>query len=174
MFSNKLIKGLTIIALSASFSLSTIQSAFARPGTLSDVPLFLSSIVEPNVFLTMDDSGSMDWGPMQSYVWAAPQHINVLELIACLKYLRGVIQRYDFRSLRFIHVVDSMVTAAVLAKGRSSSKVLNRTLGRIAALQLAGDLYVVPVWTVSGWNFSDNGSRFIRPQARPHAASTHS
>jgi len=66
MFSNKLIKGLTIIALSASFSLSTIQSAFARPGTLADVPLFLSSIVEPNVFLTMDDSGSMDWGPMQS------------------------------------------------------------------------------------------------------------
>jgi len=66
MFSNKLIKGLTIIALSAGFSLSTIQSAFARPGTLSNVPLFLSSIVEPNVFLTMDDSGSMDWGPMQS------------------------------------------------------------------------------------------------------------
>ena len=66
MFSNKLIKGLTLIVLSASFSLSTIQSAFARPGTLSDVPLFLSSIVEPNVFLTMDDSGSMDWGPMQS------------------------------------------------------------------------------------------------------------
>jgi len=66
MFSKKYFKGLTIIALSASFSLSTIQSAFARPGTLTDVPLFLSSIVEPNVFLTMDDSGSMDWGPMQS------------------------------------------------------------------------------------------------------------
>ena len=88
-----------------------------------------------------------------------------------LYYLRGVIQRYDFASLRFVHVVDSMVTAAVLAQGRSTSKVLNRTLRRIAALLLAGDLYVVPVWTVSGWIFSEYGSRYIRPRLGRDAAS---
>ncbi len=64
MFSKKLIKRLAIFASSAIFSLSTIQSAYAAPGTLATAPLFLSSIVEPNVFLTLDDSGSMDWGPM--------------------------------------------------------------------------------------------------------------
>jgi len=40
------------------------QSAIAAPGTLATAPLFLSSIVEPNVFFTLDDSGSMGWGMM--------------------------------------------------------------------------------------------------------------
>lgn len=64
MFSRKFIKGLTLVALSALFSLSTLQSAYARPGALSNAPLFLSSIVEPNVFFTHDDSGSMYWEQM--------------------------------------------------------------------------------------------------------------
>lgn len=33
----------------------------AAPGTLADSPLFLSTAVEPNIFWTLDDSGSMDW-----------------------------------------------------------------------------------------------------------------
>jgi type IV pilus assembly protein PilY1 len=64
MFNNNFIKGLALFASSAIFSLSTIQSAYAAPGVLSPSPLFLSTIVEPNVFFTLDDSGSMDWGPM--------------------------------------------------------------------------------------------------------------
>ena len=64
MFSKKFFKGLAVIATSAMFSLSTIQSAYAAPGTLATAPLFLSTIVEPNVFFTIDDSGSMDWNPM--------------------------------------------------------------------------------------------------------------
>ncbi len=35
--------------------------ASAAPGTLADSPLFLSTSVEPNIFWTVDDSGSMDW-----------------------------------------------------------------------------------------------------------------
>ncbi len=42
---------------------STTQAA---PGTLPKAPLFLSNSVEPNVFLTLDDSGSMDWEHMFS------------------------------------------------------------------------------------------------------------
>ncbi|THB75597.1 MAG: hypothetical protein D6B28_00090 [Gammaproteobacteria bacterium] len=33
----------------------------AAPGTLSDSPLFLSTSVKPNIYWTVDDSGSMDW-----------------------------------------------------------------------------------------------------------------
>ena len=33
----------------------------AAPGTLSDSPLFLSTSVQPNIYWTLDDSGSMDW-----------------------------------------------------------------------------------------------------------------
>ncbi len=38
----------------------------AAPGTLSDSPLFLSTSVEPNIFWTVDDSGSMDWEVLSS------------------------------------------------------------------------------------------------------------
>jgi hypothetical protein len=37
--------------------------------------------------------------------------------------------------------------------------MLNRSLRRFAALSLAMDSYVVPLWTISGWNFCDAGSR---------------
>jgi type IV pilus assembly protein PilY1 len=61
MFTKKLIKGLAVIVSTSVFSMSTIQSAFAAPGTLATAPLFLSNSVEPNVFFTLDDSGSMDY-----------------------------------------------------------------------------------------------------------------
>ena len=64
MFTKKLLKGLATIVSTTIFSMSTIQSAYAAPGNLATAPLFLSTIVEPNVFFTIDDSGSMDWGPM--------------------------------------------------------------------------------------------------------------
>ncbi len=64
MFRKIMIKQLGVIATAAVFSLSTLHSAYAAPGTLATAPLFLSTIVEPNVYFTLDDSGSMDWGPM--------------------------------------------------------------------------------------------------------------
>ncbi len=64
MFTQKFHKATAVIATTALFSLATIQSAVAAPGTLATAPLFLSAIVEPNVYFTIDDSGSMDWGPM--------------------------------------------------------------------------------------------------------------
>ena len=39
---------------------SPFQATYAAPGTLSDVPLFLSNGAQPNVFFMIDDSGSMD------------------------------------------------------------------------------------------------------------------
>lgn len=41
------------------------------------------------------------WTTVQSYSWAVPQHINVLELSAFSNYLRGVICRNDFKVLCF-------------------------------------------------------------------------
>jgi len=64
MNSKKIFKGLAVIVSSTIFSMSTIQSAYAAPGPLATAPLYLSSIVEPNVFFTLDDSGSMEWTTM--------------------------------------------------------------------------------------------------------------
>ncbi|MDJ0778512.1 MAG: PilC/PilY family type IV pilus protein [Gammaproteobacteria bacterium] len=64
MISKKFLKGISIIATSAILGLGTGSNALAAPGPLATAPLFLSTIVEPNVFFTLDDSGSMNWGPM--------------------------------------------------------------------------------------------------------------
>jgi type IV pilus assembly protein PilY1 len=51
----------THVLFAAITTVMSLQSAHAGPGNLPQAPLFLSAIVEPNVFMTLDDSGSMDW-----------------------------------------------------------------------------------------------------------------
>ena len=103
---------------------------------------------------------------VQSYSWKQSQHINVLELLAFFNFLRKIVAEGE-SSFRFLHVLDSRVAACVIAKGRSSSKILNRLLRRISSLSLAADSYTLPLWTISSWNFSDAGSRFVRPAGPP-------
>lgn len=131
----------------------------------SDVRLDISCVLNSGRQDMPYPAFAWEWSVVQAYPWAVPQHINVLELIAFFNYLRGVINRAGFNSVRFFHVLDSMVASAVVAKGRSSSRILNRTLRRVASLLLAGDLYPLHLWTVSGWNFSDGGSRYVRPKS---------
>lgn len=45
---------------------SAVSGAFAATLTMSDVPLFLSSSVQPNIMWVVDDSGSMDWETLNS------------------------------------------------------------------------------------------------------------
>ena len=73
---------LALATTSALLSLATIQSAFALPGVLSNSPLFLSSSVEPNIYFTIDDSGSMDWEPMHQDEAGGVQSSSGLPLIA--------------------------------------------------------------------------------------------
>ena len=103
------------------------------------------------------------WRSVQSYTWHQPHHIKVLELVAFFNYLRACVRRPGNHSSRILHVVDSRVASCVIAKGRSSSCKLNRILRRVGALLLASDVYVFPLWTVSGWNFADAGTRALCP-----------
>ena len=104
-----------------------------------------------------------DWRSVQAYAWHQPHHINALELIAFFNYLRACVRKADNHSKRILHVLDSRVASCVIAKGRSSSCKLNRILRRVSALLLASDVYVFPLWTVSGWNFADHGTRAVCP-----------
>jgi type IV pilus assembly protein PilY1 len=58
--------GSRIIPLLSAILLTVmpVYQAEAAPGTLPSTPLFLSTLVEPNIYFTLDDSGSMDWGPI--------------------------------------------------------------------------------------------------------------
>ena len=49
--------------------------AIAAPYTLPDVPLIVSVESTPNVFMEMDDSGSMNWEIL------APQHFTLCAVI---------------------------------------------------------------------------------------------
>jgi len=55
--------GVTVL-ISTSILLSS--AAQAAPGNLPKAPLFLTDAVEPNIFFTVDDSGSMEWELMVS------------------------------------------------------------------------------------------------------------
>ena len=100
------------------------------------------------------------WKTTQSYAWkTSGQHINLLEVRAFLYFLLHESESVRFGAKRFLHVFDSQVAAAVVAKGRSSSTKLNALLKRIAAVLLATDAYPFALWTLSKWNYSDQASR---------------
>ena len=104
-------------------------------------------------------AGAWDWRTVQAYPWRQKQRIHVLEFVAFFTYVRSLAGSTCFHGLRYFHIFDSRVVACVVAKGRSSSRVLNRCCRRSLALALATDTYVLTLWTISQWNFADAASR---------------
>ena len=83
----------------------------------------------------------------------------MLEFIAFLNFVRKRVGSLDFLEKRFFHVFDSRVVSCVVAKGWSSSRLLNKVARRYAAISLAADVYVMTLWTIRQWNHSDAASR---------------
>ncbi|CAK0858151.1 unnamed protein product [Prorocentrum cordatum] len=92
-------------------------------------------------------------------LWAGELHRASRQVVAFLNHVTEAAQSRRFLGKQFFHVVDSQVAAAVVAKGRSSSRSLNSQLRKLAGLILAGDIYPLMVWTLSGWNFADGPSQ---------------
>lgn len=57
------------------------------------------------------------------------------------------------------------MSRSALAKGRSSSKRLNKVVRKCNAHLLALDNYMFPLWTISRWNFADKPSRLHEKKA---------
>ena len=134
----------------------------------SDVRLETGDLLDSSRQAVPYPAPAWQWQAVQAYRWDQSQHINVLELSAVLNFLRLAAREWEWSSLRLFHIVDSRVCSCVIAKGRSSSRLLNRILRRISALCLACDLYILPVWTLSAWNFADIPSRAFAPAKDPH------
>eukprot|EP00438_Fugacium_kawagutii_P008804 Skav212797 [mRNA] locus=scaffold1633:52507:57435:+ [translate_table: standard] len=100
-----------------------------------------------------------DWHTLMSWPWKQDGHINELELCAVVATIKHRGRSSSRFNKRWFLVVDSMVSRGALAKGRSSSHRLNRVLRRGTALLIAQNSYMVPLWTISRWNFSDHASR---------------
>ena len=99
------------------------------------------------------------WRETLSFKWKKEAHINVLEGQALLSHVRRMLRDTSFRGCRMLVVVDSQVLFFALGKGRSPSSQLNRILRRLMAMELAADLALFPIWTISPWNWADKPSR---------------
>ena len=84
------------------------------------------------------------WKTVLAYPWKAEGHINELELLAVAVFLKRRGRNVDSWHRRFFHILDSMVSRGVLAKGRSSSRRLNGVARRCSAHLLAMDNYMFP------------------------------
>ena len=103
------------------------------------------------------------WNEILAFRWKRSQHINILyptyEVTAFLSYLRHRARSSSSQSSRWLHILDSLDSTNLIAKGRSSSKRLNMLCRRIMAVCLTSDLYPLVLWTVSRWNFAYHASR---------------
>lgn len=79
-------------------------------------------------------SSMFEWAIIHGYGWRAEAHINCLELQAVLNAVKWRLRKAARCNQRILHLVDSQVVAAILAKGRSSSFRLQLTLSKYAAL----------------------------------------
>ena len=126
----------------------------------SDVRLDLNVAYRPDAMVrTTIDPRRWVWKVAQAWKWQRREHINLLELRCILRTLEWRARSSTFHSCRFLHLSDSQICLSVLAKGRSSSRKINRILRRICALCLALNLYPLWAWIMSKLNPADAPSR---------------
>eukprot|EP00435_Cladocopium_sp_Y103_P065153 s738_g27.t1 len=79
------------------------------------------------------------WKEVLSYAWREARHINEGEICAFNVMLKRRAKDPSKHELRYLAIVDSMVTRGAVSKGRSPSRPLNRLLRQTAAWALASD-----------------------------------
>ena len=100
------------------------------------------------------------WKAVCGWKWTGEkEHINCLELRAVLTTVRWRIEKMRRVHSKFIHLVDSQVVLHALARGRSSSRKLRRTLLRINSFLLATGSVGVWAYVHTSQNPADRPSR---------------
>ena len=100
------------------------------------------------------------WRVIAGWRWKfRSAHINELELRAVLTTLSWRLERRKQASVRFVHLVDSLVVLHCLSRGRSSARKLRRPLSQINSLLLAADVHPVWAYVSTKQNPADRPSR---------------
>jgi len=101
------------------------------------------------------------WTTIAGWKWThGSEHINSLELRAVLTSIRWRIEKQKQVGCRMIHLTDSLVCLHALSRGRSSSRKLRRTMARVNALVLAGNVQMVWAYVHTDQNPADRPSRW--------------
>ncbi len=107
------------------------------------------------------DSRRWKWKIVRGWKWKHTDHINVLELEALYQSIRWRVSGGRSFSKRLLHLVDSQVVLGVAAKGRSSSKKLNKVVKKLNVLLLGAHVYLLLGWVRSELNPADAPSRWF-------------
>lgn len=125
-----------------------LQHALYR-GT--DVRLSTSDLYDPIPIKVPQLAFRWHWKTQLAFRRKSSQHFDSLELQALPIAIRWMVAT-STSGVRYFHLVDSMFTANVIAKGRSSSKPLNPLARKLIAIVIAGGTYPIIFWTISNWN----------------------
>ena len=131
----------------------------------SDVSILPGGVMQPKVFPRM--AIPPRWWTWKTIVQSklvnqlGEEHINALELRAYLSMLRWRTRRGQ-RFKRFLHLKDSQVNLAILAKGRTSAVRLAPILERASALIIVARLFPIGAYCPTKENPADDPSRLRR------------
>lgn len=100
-----------------------------------------------------------EWSEGFANRWKQRSHINVLELETVLLGIKHHITHFQATDMRIFQLSDSYICIGVVAKGRSSSRQLQRVLKKIAGHLLAHGLHLVMAHVDSASNPTDLASR---------------
>jgi len=127
----------------------------------SDVRLDIGTLMRPLVWPRKPIR--VDWWCWQAafhWRWDRQSHITDLELRAAATALLWKFRKDNSFPVRFLHLVDNQSTLGVLAKGRSSSHLLQVCLCRVAAVLLLTRSYAHYGYVDTDSNPADAGSRY--------------
>ncbi|CAE7721934.1 unnamed protein product [Symbiodinium sp. CCMP2592] len=96
-------------------------------------------------------SSLFQWAIIHGYSWAHPAHINSV---------KWRVRRASNCCHRALVLIDSQVVCAIIAKGRTSSGKLRRSLQSLNAVCLAAGLYLTVAYVDTGNNPADIPSRW--------------
>ena len=107
---------------------------------------------------------SPGWSEMRSWCWRTKSHINILEGLSVVSLLKEA--ALWMTDSRFVVCVDSRVCMGCLAKGRSSSRALQRICRLACCWQVVGGLFPGLVFAPTRLNLSDDPTRSV-PLRKP-------
>ena len=103
------------------------------------------------------------WSGILKYSFGGDEtqrHINLQELKADINEVDAR-ARVGCRDVRLLFINDSQVVVGCLAKGRSSSRALNRLMRRCLGLRLCAGLQLDLIWVGTSFNVADYPSRGV-------------
>ena len=125
-----------------------------------DVRISTGSVMNPRNYPRQSSSALWwIWEKVFAFKWKRADHINSLELRAIIQTIEWRVSHLKEAHIRVFHLTDSYVSMSIISKGRTSSDVMRPLMGRLAALLLTLDIYLVVSRVESAGNPTDDASR---------------